>query len=292
MGNVSGKNEGEGTSSSGVKYGGEEGKEFVVHGRAAPTSYHCQGVYAEAEPMVHSPTHNPGGYLQPPLFAPQDPMAPLPRSGEITQVPNYALVPNTTDFRGMFPEKLRAVMITWSFDGKQVAVTGSWDNWNRREPLQRTGKDFVIMKMLPAGVYHYRFIVDENLRHVPDLPWERDDSGSAYNILDLQEYVPEALESLSEFESSPSPDSSYNNESLKDNDFGKLPPDIPPQLQLTPLSEQSSATDSYQLQRRPRHAVLNHLYIQNNRGEPVALGSTNRFLQKYVTVVLYKPTRR
>lgn len=109
---------------------------------------------------------------------------------------------------------------------------------------------------------------------------------------DVQEYVPEAPESLSEFESSPSPVSSYNNESLNDNDFGKLPPDIPPQLQLTPLSEQSSATDSYQPQRRPRHAVLNHLYIQNSRGEPVALGSTNRFLQKYVTVVLYKPTRR
>ncbi|KAF9669639.1 hypothetical protein SADUNF_Sadunf14G0128200 [Salix dunnii] len=318
MGNVSGKNEGEGTSSSGVKYGGEEGMEFAVHGRAAPISYHhSQGVYAEAEPMVHSPPHNPGGYLPPPPFAPQvfyfsfylifpfrfhgdaaaffnlqDPMATLPRSGEITQVPNYALVHNTTDFRGMFPENLRAVMITWSFDGQQVAVTGSWDNWNRREPLQRMGKDFVIMKMLPAGVYHYRFIVDEILRHVPDLPWERDDSGSAYNILDLQEYVPEAPESLSEFESSPSPDSSYNNESLKDNDFGKLPPDIPPQLLLTPLSEQSSAMDSYQLQQRPRHAVLNHLYIQNNRGEPVALGSTNRFLQKYVTVVLYKPTRR
>jgi hypothetical protein len=41
-------------------------------------------------------------------------------------------VPNTTDFRGVVPENLRAVMITWSFDGKQVAVTGSWDNWNRR----------------------------------------------------------------------------------------------------------------------------------------------------------------
>ena len=68
--------------------------------------------------------------MNPTIF--QDPMAPLPRSGEITQVPNYALVPNATDFRGMFPENLRAVMITWSFDGKQVAVTGSWDNWNRR----------------------------------------------------------------------------------------------------------------------------------------------------------------
>lgn len=68
--------------------------------------------------------------MNPTIF--QVPMAPLPRSGEMTHAPNYALVPNTTDFRGVVPENLRAVMITWSFDGKQVAVTGSWDNWNRR----------------------------------------------------------------------------------------------------------------------------------------------------------------
>ncbi|CAK7349131.1 unnamed protein product [Dovyalis caffra] len=284
MGNASGKSDGEGTSSSGVKYGVEEGYE-QAHGGVAPVRYHhSQGVYAEAQPMVHSPPHNPGGYLQPPLlFTPQVPMAPLLRSGEITHVPNY------TD---VVPENPRAVMITWSFEGKQVAVTGSWDNWNRRETLQRIGKDFTIMKTLPAGVYHYRFIVDENFRHVPDLPWECDDSGNAYNILDVQEYVPEALESMSEFESPPSPVSSYNNESLNDTDFGKLPPDIPPQLQVTPLSEQSSAANGYQSQQRPRNSVLNHLYIQNNHGEPVALSSTNRFLQKYVTVVLYKPTRR
>ncbi|KAJ6343267.1 hypothetical protein OIU76_005078 [Salix suchowensis] len=64
---------------------------LLYMGGTAPTSYHSQGVYAEAEPMVHSPTHNPGGYLQPPLFAPQYPMAPLPRSGEITQVPKLCI---------------------------------------------------------------------------------------------------------------------------------------------------------------------------------------------------------
>lgn len=52
--------------------------------------------------------------------------------------------------------------------------------------MWRWGKDFVILKMLPSGVYHYRFIVDERLRYAPDLPWERDDSGNAYNVLDLQ----------------------------------------------------------------------------------------------------------
>lgn len=48
------------------------------------------------------------------------------------------------------------------------------------------GKDFVILKMLPAGVFHYRFIVDEQLMYASDLPWECDDSGTAYNILDVE----------------------------------------------------------------------------------------------------------
>lgn len=42
------------------------------------------------------------------------------------------------------------------------------------------------MKVLPSGVYQYRFLVDGLWRHSPDLPWEQDDSGNAYNVLDLQ----------------------------------------------------------------------------------------------------------
>lgn len=54
-----------------------------------------------------------------------------------------------------------------------------------RIPLQRSGKDFTIMKVLPSGVYHYRFIVDGKWRYSPDLPLDQDDVGNAYNILDL-----------------------------------------------------------------------------------------------------------
>lgn len=55
-----------------------------------------------------------------------------------------------------------------------------------RENLHKVGKDFVILKMLPSSVFHYRFIVDDQLRYAPELPWECDDSGTAYNILDVQ----------------------------------------------------------------------------------------------------------
>ncbi|KAH7576611.1 hypothetical protein JRO89_XS01G0117400 [Xanthoceras sorbifolium] len=228
-------------------------------------------------------------------------MPPLPRPSEVMQVRDHAATGHkTTHYEDEVPEKQTPVMITWSYGGKQVAVTGSWDDWETVEPLWSLGKDFTIMKMLPSGVYHYRFIVDERLRYAPDLPWECDDTGNAYNILDLQisawagyEYIPEARECLSEFESPPSPFSSYDNKPLSGSDFSKAPPDLPPQLQMTLLNEPSSATVSHQSLPRPRHTVLNHLYIQNSDGcLPVAISSTCRFRQKYVTVVLYKPSRR
>lgn len=42
------------------------------------------------------------------------------------------------------------------------------------------------MKVLPAGVYQYRFLVDGQWRYAPELPWAQDDVGNAYNVLDLQ----------------------------------------------------------------------------------------------------------
>ncbi len=32
-------------------------------------------------------------------------------------------------------------------------MEGSFDNWTTRQALQRTGKDFTIVKLLPPGVY-------------------------------------------------------------------------------------------------------------------------------------------
>ena len=50
----------------------------------------------------------------------------------MTHAQNYALAHNTADSQDAFCGKLNAVMITWSYGGKKVAVTGSWDNWDKR----------------------------------------------------------------------------------------------------------------------------------------------------------------
>ncbi|XP_022727989.1 SNF1-related protein kinase regulatory subunit beta-2-like [Durio zibethinus] len=224
----------------------------------------------------------------------QIPEAPLARPGQMMQVQNDPLVTNTTYHEGLHLAEKRAAMITWCFGGKQVAITGSWDNWKTIEPLHSLDKDyFIIMKILPSGVYHYHFIVDELMRYDPNLPWEFDESGSTYNILDLREFVPETPESLSEFESPPSPISSYDNQPLNDGDFSKPPPEMPSQLQTTLLNERSFITRSSKSPARPSHTLLNHLYKQDgDDGQSVAFCTTHRFLQKYVTVVLYKSLHR
>lgn len=107
----------------------------------------------------------------------------------------------------------------------------------------------------------------------------------------MQDYVPEDTESISGFEPPQSPDGSYNNSELNQEDFAKEPPLVPPHLNLTLLNVPSVCTEVPLLSlSRPQHVVLNHLYMQKGRScsSVVALGSTHRFKSKYVTVVLYK----
>lgn len=243
-------------------------------------------------PMGQSPPHSPRATQSPLMFTPQVPVIPLQRPDEM-HIPSHSWMQARTGYEDASTEQGIPTMITWSYDGKTVAVEGSWDNWKIRIPLQRSGKDFTIMKVLPSGVYHYRFIVDGQWRYSPDFPWDHDDAGNAYNILDLKDYVPEDLGSISSFEMPQSPDSSYSNLQLVADDFSKEPPAVPPHLQTTLLNLPASNMEILPPS-RPQHVILNHLYIQKGRSSPsvVALGSSHRFKAKYVTVVLYKSLQR
>ncbi|XP_035543869.1 SNF1-related protein kinase regulatory subunit beta-2-like isoform X2 [Juglans regia] len=241
--------------------------------------------------MGQTTPHSPSATKSPLMFTPEAPVVPLQRPDEM-YVSSHSWMQTASGYEDMCSEQGIPTMITWSYDGKEVAVEGSWDNWRTRIHLQRSGKDFIIMKVLPSGVYQYRFVVDGQWRYAPDLPWAQaqDEAGNAYNVLDLQEYVPENIESISSFEPPQSPESSYNSLPLGSEDFAKEPPLVPPHLQMTLLNVPASNMEIPPPLSRPQHVVLNHLYMQKGKSGPsvVALGTTNRFLAKYVTVVLYK----
>ncbi|KAK8990511.1 hypothetical protein V6N11_009209 [Hibiscus sabdariffa] len=188
-------------------------------------------------------------------------------------------------------EKGIPVIITWNYGGNNVAVEGSWDNWKSRKTLRRSGKDHSILVVLPSGIYHYKFIVDGEWRYAPDLPFSADEMGHICNLLDVHDYVPENLASVTEFEAPGSPNSSYGQAFPMEEDFAKEPAVVPSQLHLTVLGpdNQDIASSS-----KPQHVVLNHLFIEKGWASQsvVALGLTHRFESKYVTVVLYKPLKR
>ncbi|XP_016649199.1 PREDICTED: SNF1-related protein kinase regulatory subunit beta-2-like [Prunus mume] len=264
MGNASGRKDGEGPSEV----------------------YNFQGDDGYVEPMAHSPPHSPRAFHPSLFFTSQNPRDPLPRPAE-------ALSQHSVYNEYVHNEKLIRAKISWNHGGRQVAITGSWDNWETSELMQSIGTDFVILKLLPSGLYQYRFIVDGSLRCAADLPWVYDNSGSAYNVLDLQECVSDLRERLAKFESPPSPPSSYDNRRLSEDDFSKPPPEVPPQLQEAFLNKPSSSNGGDQPLPMPHHSQLNHLHIQNHvGGKFFALSSTHRFRQKLVTAVLYKPLRR
>ncbi|OIS97687.1 PREDICTED: SNF1-related protein kinase regulatory subunit beta-1 [Nicotiana attenuata] len=246
---------------------------------------------ASADLMVNSPPQSPHRSASPLLFGPQVPVVPL-QAGDGHPATDQMWGDESQDASDHSPESGIPILITWSYGGNNVAVQGSWDNWRSRKILQRSGKDHTILLVLPMGIYHYKFVVDGEVRYIPDLPCVADETGVVFNLLDVNDNVPENLESVAEFEAPPSPDSSYGQGLLGDEDFAKDPVAVPPQLHLTVLgSENSEETPSSP---KPQHVVLNHLFIEKGWASQsvVALGLTHRFQSKYVTVVLYKPLKR
>ncbi|KAL5680189.1 hypothetical protein ACJX0J_006574, partial [Zea mays] len=202
------------------------------------------------------------------------PVPPLQRAADVTPVFNQILMNDQEEEYDGPPQKEIPSLIVWTLGGKNVYVEGSWDNWKSRKAMQKSGKDHSLLLVLPSGVYRYRFVVDGERRCLPDLPCETDAMGNAVNLLDVNDFVPESVESVVEFEPPLSPDSSYSFQAPEDKDFAKEPPALPAQLHLGVLNSQNSEESCA----RPQHIVLNHLFIEKGWGAHplVALGLTHR----------------
>ncbi|KAE8656838.1 SNF1-related protein kinase regulatory subunit beta-1 [Hibiscus syriacus] len=261
-----------------------------------------------SDSMVNRPPQSPHRSQSPLLFAPQVPVAPLPRADghsffNQTRQHESLVVPDSPSEKGI------PVIITWNYGGNDVAVEGSWDNWRSRKTVQRAGKDHSILLVLPSGIYHYKFIVDGDWRYTPDLPFVSDDMGNVCNLLDVHLCMDdwhsklciykfniccclktEKRDSVTEFEAPASPNSSYGQALPTEEDFAKEPAVVPSQLHVTVLGSDSQDGASSS---KPQHVVLNHLFIEKGwtSQSVAALGLTHRFESKYVTVVLYKPLK-
>jgi len=208
---------------------------------------------------------------------------------------NKANQPPAQEFHGVpgWPQQgtLVPTVLIWSHGGESVEVEGSWDNWTSRLSLLKSGKDFTVVKLLMPGVYQFKFIVDGTWKYAPDQSAIFDEMGNVNNVVEVQEYVPENIESISSFDLPASPRSSYTNDRMVAEDFVKDPPLMPQHLNLTLLNVPQFVEAPAALP-RPQHVILNHVYETHktklNNKDTHVLGMTYRYKSKYVTQVYYK----
>ncbi|KAL4598649.1 hypothetical protein ACB092_11G073500 [Castanea dentata] len=263
-----------------------------------------QGYGMVPMPIVHCPPHNHIAYQPPFIFNPEVLVTPMPTLRQFMQSQVHALPQSTINSKEELIGKLISVKITWNYGGNSVGLVGSWSNWQIMEFLEHAVKNATVTMALPVGIHYYCFIVDGVLTYASNLDWICDNYGDHYNILYLQEDVLQApskgFANLSDFESPPSPPSSYDNKFFTDKDFyyrtkeGNIceiqPPELPPQLEEAILDMPSSSFDVYHSLPRPQFSQVNHLYgHKENEDQYVIVSSTERFADKYITTILYKP---
>lgn len=58
----------------------------------------------------------------------------------------------------------------WEHGGKNVYITGTFNNWERQIKMHRSGNDFTYIHNLKRGEHAFKFIVDDEWRYAEDQP--------------------------------------------------------------------------------------------------------------------------
>jgi len=203
------------------------------------------------------------------------------------------------------------VVFHWSHGGKDVYVAYSGDNWSQKYRMHRSHNDFSLIMNVSPGVYHYKFIVDNQWRCAPDQKHVRDANGAYSNVLDVRsssyrDLVEEQRKrrkkerEKAQFQ--------YTQKLPTADHFVQDPPICPIHLHTVILNgkEPEESDDDGDGQSAPRRDVkarrnvmelpkplrvsLNHLYVSDKREEEVVtLGMTERYEDKFFTTVYYTP---
>jgi hypothetical protein len=141
-------------------------------GRGAQTS--AQTRYQGNQPDVIQSQMRMGGPLQ------------FQDDGNISQVGNAGGIINSFGQT----ESLVPTVFKWEHGGRQVYITGTFNNWERQIPMHRSGNDFTYVHNLKKGKHAFKFIVDEEWRFAPDQPTIADIEGRINNFIDVSDFTP------------------------------------------------------------------------------------------------------
>mmetsp|Transcript_22034 Transcript_22034/g.20033 ORF Transcript_22034/g.20033 Transcript_22034/m.20033 type:complete len:256 (-) Transcript_22034:55-822(-) len=193
-----------------------------------------------------------------------------------------------TKYNNDIDDEIIPTVFKWDHGGKNVYITGTFNNWERQLPMHRSGNDFTYIHNLKRGKHAYKFIVDDEWRYSPDQPTIADIEGRINNYIDISEFSP-YLGDEHFFDKSKDQkinDSEFHQYFPDIDDYTKEPPSLPPHLRHIILNKGSLTNDPLSLP-VPQYVSLNHLYCTAIKDGMMVLGSTQRYKEKYCTIVLY-----
>ncbi|XP_054837246.1 5'-AMP-activated protein kinase subunit beta-2 [Eublepharis macularius] len=198
-------------------------------------------------------------------------------------------------------QQARPTVIRWTEGGKEVFISGSFNNWSTKIPLIKSHNDFVAILDLPEGEHQYKFFVDGQWVHDPNEPVITSQMGTINNLIhvkksDFEVFDALKVDSLESSETScrdlsGSPPGIYSQEMYvyRPEERFKSPPILPPHLLQVILNKDTNISCDPALLPEPNHVMLNHLYALSIKDGVMVLSATHRYKKKYVTTLLYKP---
>ncbi|TNM89970.1 5'-AMP-activated protein kinase subunit beta-1b [Takifugu flavidus] len=193
----------------------------------------------------------------------------------------------------------RPTVFRWSGPAKEVFVSGSFNNWATKIPLNRSQNNFVAIVDLPEGDHQYKFSVDGHWMLDPNGAVTTSKTGVVNNTIQVKRTDFEVFDALridsedsADFaDLSSSPPGPYQQDAylIRPEDKLKHPPVLPPHLLQVLLNKDTGISCDPTLLPEPNHVMLNHLYALSIKDGVMVLSATHRYKKKYVTTLLYKP---
>mmetsp|Transcript_2934 Transcript_2934/g.8519 ORF Transcript_2934/g.8519 Transcript_2934/m.8519 type:complete len:304 (+) Transcript_2934:102-1013(+) len=200
-------------------------------------------------------------------------------------------------------------VLTWSHGGRNVYVTGTFNNWAERIPMRNSRNDFTVCLNLPVGTFSYKFIVDNEWRFSPSQPLVQDAQGNVNNcitVLDEEDFMSEhpsghagEAHDGGQFgnEMPQGFGQTWSDETIQ---LAKDPPPLPCQLTRVPLNTRGQVSFPTLAEEYPHPlpcSLFHMCWQQSSAAKPVGsdvvvIASSSRFRSKFVSLVLYKPGGR
>lgn len=167
-------------------------------------------------------------------------------------------------------------------------ITGTFNNWERQIPMHRSGNDFSYVHNLQRGKHAFKFVVDDDWRFAPDQPTVADIEGRINNFIDVTDFTPYTGDDnfFGKSKERKIPDEEFRQNIPDLDEYTKEPPALPPHLRHIILNREAPTADPLTLP-VPSHVTLNHLYCTAIKDGMMVLGATQRYREKFVTIVLY-----